>query len=309
MFCTSVACMYKNMPDFNRRLQPRHCMYRTVDRVYVFSNENISDYLDQLGDMRGKRVLSVCASGDHAFECYARGASRVDTFDINYVQKNMMELKLHMIRNLPYEAFVEYFFGFSDRFSPKIIAPLWNEFSESLKIFYSQIACSDVKYGMSPMVSAAIVGPGRNVGKISYIQDPSVYDKLAQVLPEKINFKHIDLESLAATTTAKYDIVLMSNIFDYMYGHLHNNEWALNKLYDSVLSPLAKNNLNNDGTIVFDYMWGRRAIDRIHLLEDFFSWANTFNARHKDEKMGYLTFDASWGKQHDCVLTMNLKSR
>lgn len=303
--------MYKNMPDFNRALQPRHTLFRTMDRVYVFSNENISDCLNQLGDMRGKRVLSVCASGDHAFECYARGASRVDTFDINYTQKNMMELKLHMIRNLPYEEFLEYFFGCSRRMSPDIITPLWNLFSDSLKIFYSQVYGSNDVYHIGPMISANLTSPNRNVGNISYIQDYSVYERLARTLPEKIKFTHTDLETLPSVISGKYDIILLSNIFDYMYTKLNENELALSKLYDNVLAPMTKNNLTNEtGTIVFDYMWGRRALDRIHLLEDYFYWANKFNAKHRDKQMGYLTFNAAWDTaKQDCALLLRCNGR
>lgn len=299
------------MPDFNRTLQPRHTLFRTMDRVYVFSNENISDCLNQLGDMRGKRVLSVCASGDHAFECYARGASRVDTFDINYTQKNMMELKLHMIRNLPYEEFLEYFFGCSRRMSSDIITPLWNLFSDSLKIFYSQVYSSNNAYQIGPMISANLTSPNRNVGNISYIQDCSVYEHLARTLPEKIKFTHTDLETLPSVISGKYDIILLSNIFDYMYTKLNDNELALSKLYDNVLAPMSKNNLTNEtGTIVFDYMWGRRALDRIHLLEDYFYWANKFNARHRDKQMGYLTFNAAWDTtKQDCALLLRCNSR
>ena len=299
------------MPDFNRTLQPRHTLFHTMDRVYVFSNENISDCLNQLGDMRVKRVLSVCASGDHAFECYARGASRVDTFDINYTQKNMMELKLHMIRNLPYEEFLEYFFGCSRRMSSDIITPLWNLFSDSLKIFYSQVYSSKNVYQIGPMISANLTSPNRNVGNISYIQDCSVYERLARTLPEKIKFTHTDLETLPSVISGKYDIILLSNIFDYMYTTLNQNELALAKLYDNVLAPMSKNNLNNQtGTIVFDYMWGRRALDRIHLLEDYFYWANKFNAKHRDKQMGYLTFNAAWDTtKQDCALLLRCNGR
>ena len=77
--------------------------------VYVFTNENIAGYMPALGDITGARVLSVGASGDHAFESYLAGASHVDTFDINSNQKNIIELKTHMIRHLPYEKFTEFF--------------------------------------------------------------------------------------------------------------------------------------------------------------------------------------------------------
>ena len=70
--------------------------------VFLFTNENISGYLSQMNDVADKNVLTVTGSGDHAFECLVRGAKRVDTFDVNYLQRHVLELKSKMIKHLPY---------------------------------------------------------------------------------------------------------------------------------------------------------------------------------------------------------------
>ena len=85
--------------------------------VFLFTNENIADYLKKLGNVSGKDVLTVAASGDHAFESFLCGAKNVDTFDINYLQKHVMELKTKMIQKLEYPEFRLRQFRFRQFFS------------------------------------------------------------------------------------------------------------------------------------------------------------------------------------------------
>ena len=82
----------------------KRSVYNWHAPVFLFTNENISGYLDKMDDLSGKSVLSVAGSGDHAFECLLRDAKSVDTFDVNYLQKHVIELKSKMIKHLPYKS-------------------------------------------------------------------------------------------------------------------------------------------------------------------------------------------------------------
>ena len=75
----------------------KRSVYNWHAPVFLFTDENISGYLDKTDDLSGKSVLSVAGSGDHAFECLLRDAKSVDTFDVNYLQKHVIELKSKMI--------------------------------------------------------------------------------------------------------------------------------------------------------------------------------------------------------------------
>ena len=72
-------------------------LYAWNSPVFLFTNENIQGYLGQMNSVAGKDVLTVGASGDHAFECILAGAKKVDTFDTNFLQKHIIELKQKMI--------------------------------------------------------------------------------------------------------------------------------------------------------------------------------------------------------------------
>ena len=293
--------MYRNLPDFNKCLFARNGAFSVNNIVYVFSNENIPGYLDKLGDIAGKRILSVCASGDHAFECYLRDAKCVDLFDINYAQKNIMELKFHMIRNLPYEDFINFFFGKS-RMNKDIISPLWNEFSDSLKIFYSYIYCSGEK-------TKRMCIPYSN-NKLdntkTYFSSREKYMDLARKLPEKINFSHVDLQNINTVITAKYDIVLLSNIFDYVCSGAKKFNVAFEYFYNAVLEPLIENNLRNkSGIIAFEYIWQGVGLLNPELLSRYSNWELKCFKKNPGKKLSCIEIEpASIGNNKDLVLLL-----
>ena len=216
--------------------------------VYLFSNEHIAKFAESFAN---RRILTVCSSGDHAFCAYLAGAKFVDTFDINLMQKSVMELKKTMIQNVSYEDFLDFFFDYKNFFNPQIIKPIKNKLSESATEFlllYSQ-------YG--PFVFECNYPKVHECNKdfIPYLKTPSDYYALRDKLPENISFLHTDLEFLPNICQRKYDLVYLSNIFDYVYRNetIRN---AYQSFYFFVLNRLAKNALGPDGgDIYFRYLW------------------------------------------------------
>ncbi len=227
--------------------------YAFQDRasVYLFTNENISGYLKKLHDLNGARVLSVAASGDHAFEAVMQGATHVDTFDINSYQHHVLELKAHMIRALPYEDFMDFFFDKKNFFNTKIIAPIAHKFSIGLQHFMMRCNQSDAvmfKYH-------GAIAPEYDLRNITYLAYGADYQKLSECLPAQIKFHHCKLERVSAKFNQRYDLIMLSNIFYYMFPHEPINENRFLKFYQNILRPLAQNNLSEGGKICFNYMW------------------------------------------------------
>ncbi len=224
--------------------------------VYLFSNENIAGYMPALGKFQDTNVLTVCASGDHVFESYLRGAKTVDTFDINTFQKSVLELKSHMIRGLEYEQFMDFFFGKRNFFNTRILAPVRRNFSPELAGFisrYQRIGTSLFRYHASQHHS-------NDAFKISYIANPNEYYRLRKLLPDEIVFKECDLMHLSENFTDKYDIIMLSNIIDYMYPFSQSMNEKWNWFYRYNLCPLAQNVLSSDGgRICFSYQWNVRS--------------------------------------------------
>lgn len=221
--------------------------------VFLFTNENIADYLKKLGNVSGKDVLTVAASGDHAFESFLCGAKHVDTFDINYLQKHVMELKTKMIKNLGYNDFMRFFFSREKFFDREIIRPIWNKLSPGTRMFLN-------KYYENKDRVMFVYGSSQdsyyNLDKISYINDEKAYEHLGKILPDKIRFKHTDISNISNKFDGVYDIILMSNIFEYMFTEIQDVPEKIMTFRDKILTPIADKNLNpNGGVMCFNYRW------------------------------------------------------
>ncbi|MBQ8255911.1 MAG: DUF3419 family protein [Alphaproteobacteria bacterium] len=227
--------------------------FLSLGPVYCFTNENISSSMRVLAIPRGGRVLTVGASGDHMFEAYLSGASHVDTFDINLNQRHIIELKNHMIRNLPYEDFMDFFFSKLHFFDKDIIKPIYPKFSDGLK---SYLAWVDRATCTQAFKFSGTHNPGFDVKNISYVSDKGSYDRLKSILPDQISFVQSDICGLTANFNEKYDVIILSNIFDYMYSDEPLVENRYVQFFKGVLSPLVRQNLNSNlGKISFRYIW------------------------------------------------------
>lgn len=304
--------MFRNMPDFDKTIVPVGGNHGGSNRVYLFTNENISGYLSKL-DLNGKSVLSVAAGGDHAFECLLRGASFVDVYDINYAQKVVVELKTHMIKSLPYEDFKDFFFSASNFFNREIIEPIWHKFSPELNIFMSWY------YALGDVAARRMFIYGRSAcmiedfDQISYLSCRENYDKLAKILPNKINFTHSEVHQLSKKTDKKYDFILMSNIFDYTYDSLWETNSAFSHCYNKLLKPLAERNLSPDGgCMCWHYIWCGIVSSRTGFVDKYEKFMAQSNKRNKlhGHHMDKISFASALDDDKvDFVFTMTQHQR
>ena len=70
----------------------------TYSNVYLFATENISGFTKKLS-FNDNNVLTVCSSGDQAFNLILNGANSVDLFDINIFTKYYFTLKELLLKN------------------------------------------------------------------------------------------------------------------------------------------------------------------------------------------------------------------
>jgi len=223
-------------------------------QLFLFSNENVRDSLGTLGDLRGKTVLSVGASGDHAFEAYLSGARRVDLFDINPYQKLVVELKHKMIKKLDFAEFRKCFAGdFAD--NRKILRKLYPEFSMNLISLLQGLYNSNNNSTFTPW---CLYKPGAPQN-ISYLTCATEYERLRNILPKKLEFKTVSLDEIPHKFSQRYDCILLSNIFDYFWTQ-YDITSRFNDFYHEVLLPIAEKNLVPfNSQIMFHYCfdWNR----------------------------------------------------
>lgn len=255
-----IKTAYALMGGVNQR-----SVYNWHAPVFLFTNENIAGYLDKMNDVAGKKVLSVAGSGDHAFEALLRGADTVDTFDVNYLQKHVVELKAKMIKHLPHSEFMRFFFEERYFFSRDIIKPIWHTFSPALRVFLN-------KYYRAKQAKMfryrAAQSMFYTIDKITYLNDTTAYEHLGHIMPNKISFKHTDLTNVTNVFKAKYDTILLSNISEYSFEEIPDKASKIQMFYDNILCPIADENLNPDGgQICFYYAWSTESAEYKKIIQ------------------------------------------
>lgn len=226
--------------------------YRWNSPVYLFTNENIHDYLIQLDNLKNKKVLCVAGSGDHVFESILAGSKYIDCFDINYLQKHIIELKTKMIIALPYNEFMTFFFDKKEFMNKDIIMPIFHTFSSGLQqflnMYYKNNNLNYFEYRGSTI-------PRYDIQKISYIRDEQQYNKLKKLLPTtQIYFIHSGCKNIINKTKQTYDVVLLSNIFDTRFTR-NNIQKKLSDFYNKFVQPIFIRCLKNNGKICFAYIY------------------------------------------------------
>ena len=276
--------------------------------VYCFTNENIPAYLRALHMPSDGRVLTVGASGDQMFESYLAGASHVDMFDININQRHIIELKNHMIRDLEYERFMDFFFSNLHFFDKEIIKPIYPKFSDGLKSYLSWM---DGANATDVFKFSGVHNPDFDANCLSFIASKDSYNQLKSVLPAQISFVQSDISGLSATFNNKYDVILLSNIFDYMYPEESLAEVRYEKFFRQVLLPLSRGNLNpNGGKIAFRYIWGASGIVWHNFLCYFEDRYIRRCGKNQDIGLSVSGFESAIKDyQRDAILTLTRRMR
>jgi hypothetical protein len=229
--------------------------------VYLFSNENIADQLRVLGDFNGARVLSVGASGDHAFGAYLAGAAHVDTFDINSLQRAVIDLKTVMVQHVSYENFMDFFFDERQFFNTRILSQIQSKIPNNVQRMLQDYQLR----GKNLFKYEAGQNSAYSTKNIPYLKNKKSYIQLRNVLPRRIPFYHCDMRDIktpfadvTGMVGGRYDVILLSNIYDYVVpsSAVLSQEDNMKYFYREILEPMARRLLVRDGgRIAFRYMW------------------------------------------------------
>ncbi len=222
---------------------------------YLFTTENLTHSFNNLPCLKDKEVLTVASSGDHAFEVLFRGAKKVTTFDSSPAQKWVQEVKSGMIRGLSYSKFMDFFFSKSDKMNPYILAEVADKIPEPAKMlmrgYYRAVerlsyfhdmpyhACFDFKPELS-----------------SYLVNEQNYNKMQDILrASEIRFIWSDLNNLPHSLEGEYDLIHLSNIYQYFSPSYEMAE-PMVRFCSKTANPVIKKHLKPDGTAVFCYLYG-----------------------------------------------------
>lgn len=231
---------------FEGREMDNH-LFREMDASYLFTNENLKQYMPDLCD---KSVLAVTSSGDHYFNCLINGAKRVDLFDINKITIFVLKLKKSAIEVLELDEFLAYFNLWNSHiFSYEIYQKLREHLEEEVRNFWDYIySLADYK-GNNIIHSDLILEYHDHIKTIAYynpyLQEPE-FKKLKSILTEikQITFYHSDINDLDGCLNDSYDEMFLSNIQAYQ----PKNQ------YLKIVKRLSKY-LNEKGKIYFAYLF------------------------------------------------------
>ena len=171
--------------------------------AYTVSNEILNSAMKLLKPEE-KSVLTVAGSGDQAFFLKIYGASHVDTFDISYCAKVMMDVKTAAVQNLQCDEYKK----FLDSIGPAVVnipgLPEYKKISSGLsdetKDFLDVMRGRKFRYDSCYNFNLPTV---------------KQYKKLQDSIDKPFNFIWSDVMNVAGALTRKYDQIYLSNIFQY----------------------------------------------------------------------------------------------
>jgi hypothetical protein len=175
--------------------------------AYTISNENQRWATNAV---RGAAVLTVAGSGDQALFYKLSGAKFIDTFDITYNAKVIQDIKSAAIKHInrvEYIKLLENLHFANGELSISLLQKydIWNSLTKE-----SREAIENHAKDMLFMCGLSAHSYPEN------IPTEKEYAKLKSSLNKHFNFIWSEISDLSKKLTRKYDIINISNIFDYI---------------------------------------------------------------------------------------------
>jgi hypothetical protein len=233
----------------------------------LFTTENIAGYFNAL-NLKNKSVLVVSSSGDHVFNAAYLGAKSVTAFDISTFTKYYLFFKKAAIKAFNYSEFINFFFGqvgerflyenfkfIENKIEDEEIIKFWNKAYE-LEYFDGELLYNSALFKNTSIQSYEFVS--RNMYGLE-----STYTFLKEKIDQtNIKFIQSDILELPSKLEETYDVIIMSNISDYLIQLYPNMEplEKLRKLKTLVIDELGSK-LNPEGKIQLAYLYNNKFSD------------------------------------------------
>ena len=240
------------VPDYDLARQQVHSdLFNTYTSAYVVTNEDLRISMNFV-PKKCNNALVVAASGDHPLFCSLYGAQHVDTFDVSYNAKCMMDIKIAALNCLDYLDYGQFLEDLhvscksqsvnitNVKHMDKILQKLPKTEAEYIRALNEEPLFSR---GPSPIVS----------GVLPTFKE---YYKLRTKIVKPYDFLLTNVYGLGGHLEKNYDFIHLSNIFDYIAeGH-----------YEEILLSLMQH-VNCGGRILIEnfddeYSFGLDYIER-----------------------------------------------
>ena len=238
-----------NLIEFNSE------KFASISKIYSFTTENISGYFNYLDN---KNVLTVSASGDHIINAFYKGARSVTGFDINYLALVFTELKLIAIQELSYKQFLEIFLiNDINNISKNLNALNYKQYIElrekltenSRKILddlYSEFNNDGYKLRNSYIFNNKYDNNSLKIESNLYLKNELEFNKAKEQIKDKeivlVNSSYSDIALNKLPNHESYDIILMSNISDYIKDIYKNENYLEEYIKEIIYNFKSPNN-------------------------------------------------------------------
>jgi hypothetical protein len=241
--------------------------FSAVSPVYPFATENIGGYFPKI-DFSGKSVLSIAASGDHAINAFAAGASAVTCFDLNFLSRHIIELKLRLLQSLDLKDYCRFFLEGPEAFSADVYNGLRGALPLATRYFWDKAYASFGGRGAAlracPLfkdihdkrpVADKSANALRNNPCLASSEAYAV--ARAACLGKQVTFVQSDVIELHKKLDADYDVILLSNLSDYAHRMFEGDYLAAFR--QKIVEPL-RQRLAPGGVMATGYVYDERDI-------------------------------------------------
>ena len=248
----------------SKRLKLGLTNYGMYDSIYIASTSNVKGTLDLYKDYDS--VLTVGATGAHAYEAALAGAKKVDQFDINELQRLFYEYMKVAIIKLSYEDFIKYFtlkrhsqvmsyYELKDLLSSELYHRIRSYLPEDVDMVFGDLFSnfSHIDLIMSSLFRFEhAISTDYLKSMISFYNEEEYY-KLQDILRNnkcEISYHTTSLKDIPHKFDDKYDLILLYNILQY-YKNIPglNNPNRVHMFLDKNLNGL----LTDSGVIQANY--------------------------------------------------------
>ena len=195
MLDTDIAQQHVNMKGF-----------REYSPAYVATNEDLRRSM-KFVPIKTKNALVVAASGDHPIFTAMHGAKNVDTFDISYNAKLIMDIKTTALSMLNHKKYCKMLSDLCGSYDATTV--------DNMPIIIKQLS-EDEQWYIDKMRGNRLFFHGALIKK----ELPSIeeFDRMRNAIHKPFKFIWADIESLHTKLYKSYDFIHLSNIFDYKSG-------------------------------------------------------------------------------------------
>lgn len=234
----------------NKKMETNFNVGINYEGLYSNATEDMAGYYPEFGTP--KTFLTVGASGDQTLNAVLQGAKEIKAFDLNYLAKRGVALKVAAVRALTLQELNTFYSTFNEELYVKVSQYLDEEnctYWDALYNYFDGIDIARRLYIYKRLNSELItsINPYLEKEKYQLLQsklsdvDIKYYDSDLYNLP-----KHLENQT--------FDAINFSNIYEYLnYGKNCSRELA-EKYHNFIMKDIYPK-LNENGCMMFAYLY------------------------------------------------------